>query len=291
MSNLKFTEQEFDIMVKELTEGETASFAMLCHIADKTLKPSVEKWCRYNSSLRGRECEMDIMQDIHIKLILNTVDKFLFKEDVTKVNRDPLGFQRWMFTLASRTYIDYAKANSVGDKRSFQLDEAIGIEMTDDVDSKEYAVEELKVAFETIMEANTKVYKVLTWVAQFVFYIVYSDLRKGPTNDIVSVFSDKTLFEMYDMLMLLAEQIDWLELKDEHKAAIMQELKKPTKSGVAYGDVRYREFYMLYKGEKSGVKSVSDWNNRLNNKAREALEQFDYKNNKEGEMEDDSSDS
>ncbi len=68
-------------MVKELLCDEKTSFSMLCHIAEKTLKPSVIAWCREDECLCGRGYENDIMQEICIRLIKTTVSSFLVREN------------------------------------------------------------------------------------------------------------------------------------------------------------------------------------------------------------------
>ena len=99
---------------------------------------------------------------------------------------------------------------------------------------------------------------------QFVF-IIELDVTKIQSNDmIVKAFEYKTLFEMYDMLLKLSSQIVWIEISPTQNERIIKELNKVWKDDITYGNVKYKEFFMKVKGEKSGKKSISDWVNRMN---------------------------
>ena len=76
-----FTDEEYKIMIYELTEREPVCFDMLCAIAERTLKGTVYRWCSDDIDLRGKALEEDIMQDIFIRLIKTCVTHFLMRDD------------------------------------------------------------------------------------------------------------------------------------------------------------------------------------------------------------------
>ena len=39
-----------------------------------------------------------------------------------------------------------------------------------------------------------------------------------------------------------------------------------------FGQIKYKDFYMKYKGEKNGLKSISDWTHRMNEKIQKETE-------------------
>ena len=106
-----FTDEEFEIMISEMTDKAHPSSDMLCSIAEKTLRSKVRYWCSTDSVLRGRRMEDDIMQDIFIRLIKTTVTHFLLRKDRNgEVNRNPDEFKSWIFKVAERIKIDTANA-------------------------------------------------------------------------------------------------------------------------------------------------------------------------------------
>ena len=256
-------------MVEELLYKEPISFDMLCHIADKTLKSKVSYWCRAEDCLRGRGYEGDIMQEIHIRLMKTTIDFFLLKDGIDgPVNNDPKGFSSWIITVADNLKRDFVNKIRKQDFRTENIDiSKLEPQMMPD-DWDEEREQRLKQAFAIVLSADVSVYKILTWIAQFIF-VILCDITKIQSNKkIIEVFEKKTLFEMYDMLCALSKHIDWIEISKEQDEKIMRDLNKEWDDSRVFGEIEYREFFMKVNGKKSGKKSISDWMNRMNNMLR-----------------------
>ena len=275
---MRFTREEFDTMVKELLYQTPVSFDMLCHIAEKTLLPTIKNWCAMDTSLHGRDYDQDIMQNVHIRLIQTTVPNFLLRDGIAGAyNNDPEGFEDWMFAVAKNIKRDFASEVRKVDFKTTSIDEPGVIEAPDNnnMEEDEAQRERLEQAFNRILSADTSVYKVLTWLAQSLF-MLEQDVTKIQSNELILVaFSNKTLNEMYDMLLTWSDRIPWLTVSEVQKARIRGALRKKGRNGVPYGETRYSAFFMKYKGEPSGKKSISDWMNRLNDLLRKEKDEED----------------
>ncbi len=269
---LRFTVEEFNTMVDELLYRKPASHETLVRIADRTLRGSVIHWCKVDSRLRGREYWEDLLQEILLRLIKTTVSSFLLhKRVVGPYNNDPEGFQRWMFTLAGNVKEDFAKKVFSRESRTTPIDEGDGPidPMPQDPDS---TVEQLKTALSVVLSDDINIYKTLTWLAQFIF-ILSADVTKIQSNElIITAFESKTLYEMYDMLLLASKKIPWMEIDEAQREHLVSKLKVEYAPGISYGAMKYRDFFMKVRGEASGKKSVSDWVNRINDRIRKKLD-------------------
>lgn len=272
---VRFTVVEFDTMVNELLYKDPISFDMLCHIAEKTLRPSVVKWCTEKGVLRGRGYEDDIMQEIYLRLMKTTVDCFLLREDVVgPYNNDPGGFEKWMFSVAKNIKRDFAnKVRNVDFKMKDMDDPAIEEIPDDDYDDSEDHVERLKQAFSIVLSSDISIYKVLTWLAQFVF-ILANNVSKITSNEmVIDVFENKTLYDMYYMILVASQKIPWIVVAKEQNEKILSALRKKRIGDVSYGETKYKDFFMKHDGESSGKKSISDWVNRINAMIRRKVEE------------------
>lgn len=263
---MRFSREEFDVMVHQLLYSDTVSFDMLCAIAEKTLRPTVIRWCREDDYLRGRGYEEDLMQDILLRLMKTTVDSFLLHERaVGPFNDDPEGFEDWMFRVARNLKNDLAGAVRNIDFHTEELDTAqlTTAPVHDGMENQE-RIDELKQAVAIVLSADVSVYKVLTWFAQLVF-ILDQDVTKIQSNDLIlAAFENRTLGEMYDTILTASKRIPWLAVTEQQNAGILAALQKTWKDDVTYGEARYRDFFMTSNAEASGKKSISDWVNRMN---------------------------
>jgi len=259
-----FTDEEFGIMVSEMTGKAHPSFDMLCTIAKKTLKPKIKYWCSVDPVLRGRGEEDDIMQEVFKRLIKTAMHSFLKRDDNDgEINRDPDEFRNWMITVAKRIKID--KANELRKtgyrERGFEDGEAEQIPDSSCGDDRETAYKQavLAAAFTVVIESDARVYKILTWLAQSLFIMDYSIAKISSNDAIIAAFSEKTLFEMKDTLFELAEKYDWIVITAEQAERIDRALNAEFKDK-RIGDFRYESFFM----KKGGKASISDWVNRMN---------------------------
>lgn len=266
---MAFSKEEFEIMVEELLYRDPISFDMLCHIANETLRNKVKYWCQTDETLRGRGYEDDIMQEIQIRLMKTTIGYFLLKDGVEgSVNNDPKGFTSWIITVADNLKRDFANKVRSIDFKTDNIDDSKLEPTSIQDDLEEERRQRLKQAFIIVLSADVNVYKVLTWIAQFIF-VIDCDVTKIQSNEkIIEMFEQKTLFEMYDMLCALSKHIEWIEISPEQNKKIISDLNKPWDAEHVYGEIVYKEFFMKVNGKKSGKKSISDWMNRMNNMLR-----------------------
>ena len=261
---MQFTRSEYDTMVQELLIDEEISFDMLCHIAEKTLRKSVERWCREDIDLSDKDCD-DIMQDVQMRLITRTVTHFLLRGEVGQINDDPEGFEDWMFTVAKNIKRDYA---GEARRRRAKFDgtdpEGLGGIVDPAADLCPPGFGKLQQASAIVLDARAGVYKTLTWLAQAII-IVSGNVTKLESNEILlGCFENKTLYEMYDAVLEKADGIRWLDISEKQKKAMTSALEKEWNDGISYGESRYRDHFMKKSGVPCGKKSISDWVNRMN---------------------------
>ena len=264
------TAEEFQTMAEELLQRQPASFDTLYAIAERVLRPSLNRWCREDDTLRGRGCEEDIMQEIHIRLIKTTVTGFLLRNGVDgPVNDDPEGFEDWMFTVAHNVQRDYARRARLVAWRTTGLQEA---QLSDeenpyDTGEERQRQEKLAEAFSIVLEADVQIYKVLTWLDQCLF-IIQLDVTKIRSNELIlQSFENKTLYEMYDQLLQGAGQLSWLRITNGQKDHLQTALDAPYDDRHSYGHMKYSEFFM----KKGGKATISDWVNRMNNMIKRVM--------------------
>lgn len=272
---MRFTVEEFNVMVNELLQKDPVSFDMLCQIAEKTLRPHVENWCKTDDCLRGRQYQDDIMQEIYIRLIKTTVSGFLLRNGVNgEYNNDPEGFNAWMIRVALNLKRDFAGRVRGRDFKAKSVDDVVieGIPYPEHENDLQEHIQELKRAFSLVISSQVGIYKVLTWLAQFLF-MLNQNVTKIKSNElIIEQFQNRSLYDMYDMLLTASKKIPWLEITQEQNRKILIALRKKRDDGVLYGETKYKEFFMKYNGAASGKKSISDWMNRMNDMIRRNVE-------------------
>ena len=262
MGLLAFSPEEFHKMTEELLVYEPAAFDMLCHIARKTLQPTVRHWCNAEFAVGGREFEEDLMQEICIRLIKTCVTSFLLREGPDgPVNRDPEGFQKWMFTVAKNL-----KRDLFNDLRKVSFRTCTMETLPEDAQTEEtpdladLRLEQLSLAFEIVLDADVQVYKTLTWMALCLFVLEF-DITKIQSNEkILETFADQTVEQMRDAVFDAARRYPWIRITPQQAGRIDQALASPFDEERSVGAVPYREFFM----KKGGKATISDWVNRMN---------------------------
>lgn len=275
-AELRFTITEFETMVNELLYCEPISFDMLCEIAEKTLKPTVAYWCNSEKCLQGRNFEDDIMQEINLRLMKTTVGYFLLRDNIEgPFNNNPEGFEDWMFKIASNIKRDFANKVRNYDFNTVDIEgnRELGVPFDEyDVDEK---VDRLKESFKIVLSSNVGIYKVLTWLAQSVFIIGYNVTKIKSNDMIINAFENKTLYEMYDMILYASKSIPWIVINEQQNQKILSALGRKRHGDISFGETKYCEFFMKHNGEISGKKSISDWMNRMNKIIRRTIESND----------------
>ncbi len=255
-----FANEEFDKMFREIVGSDYVSYDTLLYISERALSNSVRKWCYNDPVLRGRQYEEDIMQEIQIRLIKNCITGFFLRNN--EPNYDPEGFQSWLFTVAINVKNDFAKkVRRVQFIEVKELDENCAETYNDELFATEETFERLNSAFKIVIMSDSKVYKVLTWLAQLII-ILNSDVSKIESNNIlIEKFDAMTLDEMWSLISKQSSQIPWIQLEQSQLMILESRLNEIQADGRRIGSMRYNEFYMK-KGAKA---SISDWVNRMNN--------------------------
>lgn len=277
MCEMRFSREEFDIMLEELVYSDKKSFDMLAVIVEKVLRKKVEKWCRDDVCLRGREFDKDIMQNIHMRLIKTVIPYFLLKDGpLGKVNDDPEGFEDWLYKVGENVKRSFANKVRSSDFKTDPMNDRVSVKPYDEQYWDELArKEELNGAFRIVLSSDMSIYKVITWVGLFVLVLGLDMTKIKATNQMVKYFEHKTLNELYSTILNVSKSIPWLKVKEKDNIKILLALKKPCKGNTTYGEMEYGEFYMMNNGKKDGKKSISDWVNRINDVVRKKYRNFD----------------
>ena len=255
-----FTNEEYQIMIDELTKQESASFDMMCLIAERTLKPLIKKWCYESEDLRYRQYEDDIMQDTQIRLIKTCVTHFLRREDRQyKINDDPDEFCAWIKTVGKNMTKDKAKEVRKQDFHTAALTREIPApdefrKIEDDTE------ERFAEAFHIAVRAPRNPHIVLTWIMQSILSVYYDIKRIKATQVIEETVSDKTLFEMWDMILGMLEELPALRTSDDENDYMTSRLDETNAENEKVGDTVYRDYY----GNRGGKTAISDWIYRMN---------------------------
>lgn len=250
---------EFDCVYRQLHESGFTCYDALLAITDKVTKKFVYKQCNCNPALSKRGYEEDIMQEVRLKVIKNCVHGFFLRNG--EDNYNPSGFVAWLFKVAENVVRDYAKkVNRFQFREAKEISECYDIPCQNDLYVSTEVNDDLSTAVKVAFDCDYSVYKVLTWIAMMLF-MVNLNIEKFETPDIIDkTFSQMTLFQMYDTIVVYSKCIPWLELDDDRKKHIKEKLSVTFKDGRRVGDMIYSDFYMK-KGPKA---TISDWVNRVN---------------------------
>ena len=274
---MRFSQEEFDRMTQEVLYTKPSCYDTLCEMAQRLLEPMVAGWCRKDPVLRGRGFEGDVLNDILLHLMKTVVHGFLLRDDIQGAyNNDPEGFERWMSLVAHNRQRDFADRIRRADFRTASEEALNEVGVCDETFEERNAhLCQLRKAFHIVMSADAGVYKVLTWLAQMIF-IAEKDLAHHKANAlIVTVFENKTLFEMYGMILAASRRVSWMTITPQQHQRVMDALHKPWDDNLTYGEVKYGAFFMKYRGEVAGKKSVSDWIHRMNGVIRRHMDDPD----------------
>lgn len=259
-----FTEEEYKVMITELTDPEHPSFDMLCTIAEKTLRSQIRGWCSADPDLRGMGLEEDILQEVFIRLIRTAVNGFLIRADRGgAINEDPDEFRNWMCEVARNIKRDTASSIRRRKHRFDEFDDGDADQYPDEStvtdEALAYKRERLQTAFRIALDSDKEVYILLTWLAQNLIVLRYNIDKIGAIRLMVDVLSDKTLFELKRIVFVLAQQVRWIRIEPAQADRIACALRTDY-NGMPIGQYKYKDFYM----KKGGKASISDWIFRMN---------------------------
>ncbi|MBQ3330413.1 MAG: hypothetical protein IJG87_04450 [Ruminococcus sp.] len=247
-------------MIVELTEKEPASFDMMCVIVERTLKPLIRKWCYESEDLRNRQYEDDILQDTQIRLFKTCVTHFLKRKDRQYViNDNPDDFCSWIKTVGRNMTRD--KAKEVRQQNFHTTKLSPDIPAADDFSKIEDDTREMMIkAFHAAVRAPKNPHIVLTWIMQSALSVSYDVNRIKATQIMEDTVSDRTLFEMWEMILGMLRELPAFRTTQEENDHIMTKLEMKTADHQKVGDTVFREYY----GNRGGKAAISDWIYRMN---------------------------
>lgn len=270
---LPFTDEEFEIMIYELTGKEKQSYDMLCEFADRLLKPVVRTWCNSNKTIKSGCSADDMMQDIYVRLMLTCVTNFLrHKKAVGGINRDKVWFCKWMFTVAKNIRNDKLEKFKTRNQKQCPLDEKLAAELEIENLEDERRAQILEM-FELVLSLKMKAYKKLTWIVLSLYIIRYDISKIHATNIMVDTLSEKTLFAIWDEAKKSFNEIEWMDVPPLSIEGFEISLAERFDENRLVGEMIYKEVFM----KKGGKAAISDWCNRINStiKSRMSYETFD----------------
>ena len=253
---MRFTKQEFDMMIHELFVEEPARFDTLYVILEKELTPTIRSWCAADPALNGRACEGDILSDTCVKVIKYCVTGFFLRDGRTEPNTDVDSFCKWIYTVARNVKRDYS--NSYRERIVLdysELEERVGDEIGEDFSS-----EELAGIFDIVFSLDMGVHKLLAWLAVSVTILSETDKRTAATEMVVDRFAHSTLDEMLHGILRELSHYPALMPSDSEISAVRAALNETDDLGIRIGDRPFYSFFMA----KGGKYSVSDWLHKIN---------------------------
>lgn len=267
------TQEEFDLIVRELTVEKPARYDALCAFAERLLLRKLERKVASTPALARCCTAEDLLSEVYIRLIKCTIPNFLYRGDT--LNNDPEGFARWVYTVAGNICRDKCRSSAARQTVALDADpddeDAPYLQIADPDAELPFEPDEstdmLRAAFERVLDMDVQVYKIITWVAQAVL-ILSADVTKIQSNELlISAYAQMTLAEMWASVTAASARIPWLKISMDADARLRKILATPFSKDVRYGDMVYADFFMK-KGAKA---SISDWVNRINAGLKEKL--------------------
>lgn len=116
-------------------------------------------------------------------------------------------FVDWMFRFADNLKRDFINKVCNCDFKTEDIDDLSVFSTTDDRDCDiEEKIDRLKQAFSIVRSADVNIYEVLTWIARFIFMLNANVVKIKPKELIITVFENKTLYEMYDKILIASKE-------------------------------------------------------------------------------------
>lgn len=264
---MDITREEYELIKHEITGNERSSFNTLVLVTERIVRPKVNSWCARDTRLCRRSYEDDIMQEIHLRLMMKVVT-FFMKRDEDEINfkYGPNGFQGWIILVAHNATRDFA--NKIGKQDGFETELDPGFTGVS-YDFGSYEIDEyraiLQDAVSIALNSKQGIHKILSWLALAVYMLDYDIKKKNSNELIIANFENKSLFEMYEIILAVTDKIPWLVITDSQKQKLNAALNEVRTDGIVCGNILYKDFFMKKNGVADGKKSISDWVYRMNN--------------------------
>lgn len=256
-----FTTLEFLRMVHEVKNDR---YDMLMEIGVRALSGYVNFYCN-KPSLRNREYNGEILDDILLRLKKRTLIGFVLRQGIDKPNLNPNEFNKWIFTVAKNACRDKVKKVASDDAKKNKAEKAI-IDIipafTDDEEKKrrDENNEKLRKTLGIALNSSSKPHIVLTWIGMLVFMAYYGVTKKTSNHRIEELFADKDLNTIYRLLKKESRRIEWLVIPADLDKKMNDKLMEENENGKTYGETKYSEFY----GKADPRSAISGWEYRIN---------------------------
>ena len=267
-----FSDAEYRQIIEDLFFRDPASSESLLAVVDKVFSKKIKNWCYSQPELAGRGFEEDILQDLKIKVLTQSIPSFFLRRGhANGINENPDEFAKWLNTVANNLERDYLRRQRVVLFRTVETPDDTGFpqHIDFDRDETEEAQALLASAFHIVLESDSSVYIVLTWIASFLFIYNYGIARCRVSQALKNSFENSTLNEMKDWLLKSASDVPWLSLSPDQIIKLDRALKQKFDGEQTFGQTKYSSFFM----KSGGKSSISNWNNRMNNLVRRVIKQ------------------
>ena len=267
-----FSDDEYRQIIEDLFYREPADAELLLAVVDRLYKNRIKSWCYSQPVLAGRGYEEDILQELKIKVLTQSIPFFFLKKGVEfGINDSPEEFAKWLQEVAKNLQTDYLRRQLAVTARTRCMAEWEDFPQNEGPDLAETEEQHiiLAKAFKVVLNSDSSAHIVLSWIASFLFIYEYGVKSCHVSKEIVQTFEEKTLNEMRDYLIRSAGRIPWLSLSAKQTCKLDASLKQKYDEKHTFGQMKYSTFFM----KSGGKSSISNWNNRMNNLVRRVIKQ------------------
>ncbi len=267
----KNIKENFDIILKEMFGSDTTCFDTLLAATEKDIRIKICADCKNTPVLNHGRIYEEIIQDVLIRVFLTSVPQFFLRAENGTLNTSADEYWYWVQKICKNRVRDYFnKYAKKGNSESFisedEDEDTPEIQIAaPEPENQDYNQEQLVRHFNIVMTSGGNVYKPLTWMAQSLLVLRNNQTRIDSNEELIKIFDNMTLDEMFSLILSMAEKLDWMYLEEASVAKIRKGLDKLHASGSRMGNMQYHDFYMA-DGPK---KSISDWVNRMDAKIKE----------------------
>lgn len=268
-------EELYEKLVDEILSNEIPRYDNLVIFVDKLLKATVKYWCDNDKILRGGCHDEDVIQEIQIRIIKKCEDYF-FKPENGKTQKTCDEFKAWCYVVGENVFFTYRKrkiGNYVGIDTDIGTEDLISdnddiFNFVENAEKSEYVRYIVNICFNTVFDLKSNPHIVLTWLALSLFMLTADADKISSTHLVVEELSDFTLFKMFNLVLMLIKNYDWICISDEQISVQRKNLEKNYKqTDKKIGEMKYEEFYQT-KGPEA---SISDWANRVNSQIKKRI--------------------
>lgn len=250
-----FSAQDYNIMLEELLYREEVSFDMLCYIAEKSLRATVNYWCKTESALAGGGFEDELMGEIHLRLIKTVFDFFLLGDGAESgVADDHEQFGLWLLRVATNTKDRFISFKLKHRGRADCDREKISTPPDDEFCENEDRIAKLRRALTVAFSTDATPIRVLCWLSEYLFVLDEKNTGNRTRMQIIEAFEERELSSLATELEGASVRLPWLSLDEKQVQAIRSALAVEM-NGRALGGYKFGEV-LIGGGSR---KQISDW--------------------------------